>query len=314
MTGRGSRPGRLLVLRVLTTAAVLLLAVLAVDLGELRSVLGDQRPGWTLLSLATSLATMPLLAWRWQLLLHAGGTSVALAPLSRIYLESMFFGLFLPSSVGGDAYRIVRLRERVGGLVRSTASVGADRLVGLWSVCLLGIAGLVAGDETGLWAPFVVVTVAVVVASWLLGSDLGGRLISPAVARVRSERLDRMVRAGRDEVRLILGGRGLLGRMLLSSLVQQAVAIVSVIAACRAVGIELSAGFYLLAMPLVWVASLIPAIGGIGPREATLAFALTAADVPADSAAAAGVLVLAVTVARGLVGGASYLLGGSRVA
>lgn len=308
----GSGSARLLALRVLTTGAVILLVVLSVDLAELRDVLRDQEASWTLMSFAMSLATIPLLAWRWQLLLRGSGTPVALAPLTRIYLESMFFGLFLPSAVGGDAYRIVRLRERLGGFVRSTASVVADRLIGLWSVCLLGTVGLVAGDETGLWVPFVLVTTMVGLATWLLGTDRGDRLVRPVVARLGSDRLTRIHAVGREQLRLVLGDRGLMGRMLASSLVQQALAIVSVIAACRAVGIDLSVGFYLLAMPTVWVASLVPAIGGIGPREASLAFALIAADVPSDTATAAGVVVLAVTLARGLVGGVSYLMGGRR--
>ena len=56
-------------------------------------------------------------------------------------------GTFLPASVGGDAVRAYGLsREGVGG-VDAVASVLMDRLLGVVSILLVGVAGVVLARD-----------------------------------------------------------------------------------------------------------------------------------------------------------------------
>src|SRR5207237_10002162 len=68
----------------------------------------------------------------------------------RVFFVSTFLGTFLPASVGGDAvraYGLARLRVATGPAV---ASVLMDRLIGVLSIVLVGLAGLVAARNADL--------------------------------------------------------------------------------------------------------------------------------------------------------------------
>ena len=95
-----------------------------------------------------------LMAYRWLVLL-APIPQVDRPPLGavmRIFFTSTFAGTFLPASVGGDAvraYALSRLRVAPGVAV---ASVLMDRLLGVVSIVLVGIAGLLLAGSRDLWS------------------------------------------------------------------------------------------------------------------------------------------------------------------
>ena len=87
---------------------------------------------WVALAVAINIATVPVMAWRWQLLLAAKRLQVPLGWLTRTYFVALFIGQFLPAAVGGDAVRAVELGRgrRAAIAARSPparAGHGADR-------------------------------------------------------------------------------------------------------------------------------------------------------------------------------------------
>ena len=108
-----------------------LLAVLYrhVDFAAFRAALAGLVWGWLPLIYALFLLNTTLSARKWQLLLRADGVRAPLGSLLASYLIGTFFNLFLPSSIGGDSYRVVDA-SRHGGAAKSFASVFADRLTG----------------------------------------------------------------------------------------------------------------------------------------------------------------------------------------
>jgi uncharacterized membrane protein YbhN (UPF0104 family) len=65
-------------------------------------------------------------------------------------------------------------------------------------------------------------------------------------------------------------------------------------------------------VPLTAVALLLPAFGGLGVRELSYVGLFAGAGVPQAIALALSLGVYIITVATGLVGGATYLVGGIR--
>src|SRR4051812_29459297 len=60
-------------------------------------------PLWVLAAAAAwYLAGQVLSAWKWQILLAAGGARVSLMRCCALYWLGMFSNLWLPSSIGGD--------------------------------------------------------------------------------------------------------------------------------------------------------------------------------------------------------------------
>jgi hypothetical protein len=91
---------------------------------------------WFIPAVAVSIATVPVMALRWRLLLSAKRIDVPLAWLTRTYFVALFAGQFLPAAIGGDAVRVVELGRRTGDAPEAVASVLIDRpggLVSSWS-------------------------------------------------------------------------------------------------------------------------------------------------------------------------------------
>jgi uncharacterized protein (TIRG00374 family) len=55
------------------------------------------------------------------------------------YLTGAFINNFLPSTLGGDAYRGVWLAEKTGAKAAALATVVFDRFIGLWTLAILGL-------------------------------------------------------------------------------------------------------------------------------------------------------------------------------
>ena len=123
-----------------------LLAVLYrhVDFAAFRAALAGLKWGWLPLIYALFFLNTTLSSWKWQMLLRADGVRVPLGSLLASYLIGSFFNLFLPSSIGGDSYRVVDA-SRHGGAAKSFASVFADRLTGFLALAIWAVIGWIDG-------------------------------------------------------------------------------------------------------------------------------------------------------------------------
>jgi hypothetical protein len=91
--------------------------------------------GWLVYGLVETLATL-----RWQLLLRVQGITLGWLRAGGIVIVGLFFNMFLPGLVGGDAMRLYFVfKETPRKRTRATLSVAMDRLVGLISILLLAL-------------------------------------------------------------------------------------------------------------------------------------------------------------------------------
>jgi uncharacterized membrane protein YbhN (UPF0104 family) len=90
-----------------------------------------------------------LYALRWRLICANGLNlrDISTLFLLRVNLLGEFVGIAVPSSLGGEAVRVLKLSARTGAAARSTASVVADRLTGVMG---MGFIALVLLPELGL--------------------------------------------------------------------------------------------------------------------------------------------------------------------
>src|SRR6188508_1444582 len=139
MTRRTRQVGTL----VLTAFAIAYL-IWKVDLRTTLDVLRDANLAWFALSVAIMVATVPVLALRWGWLLAAHAIHERVPWLTRAYFVAYTAGQVLPTSLGGDAVRIVETARRHAG--RATAITGTvvlERGLGGATTVLLGAIGFV---------------------------------------------------------------------------------------------------------------------------------------------------------------------------
>lgn len=91
-------------------------------------------------------------AVKWRLLLTIHGQFFPLPTLTRYYFTSVFFNNFLPSTIGGDVYRVYKTMHRKKGRARALAAVLTERLTGIWALLALGLAGGIY-EYCGVQAP-----------------------------------------------------------------------------------------------------------------------------------------------------------------
>lgn len=81
--------------------------------------------------------TVFAIAKRWQLVVRLGGIEAPLSSLTEAAFIGAFFNQFLPSSVGGDFFRILAVRRQGASLNEAVTGVFMDRLFGFISLGIL---------------------------------------------------------------------------------------------------------------------------------------------------------------------------------
>src|SRR3954447_10041915 len=133
-------------LTLVVSAAAVAYIVYKVDIGKTLSILGDASVPWLIASIVMTLITVPPMAWRWQQLLSVRGIHEGVPWLTRTYFVSYAWGQILPTSVGGDAARIIETsRRHPGQITPVTGSVLVERaLGGAVTLLLAGVGFLLA--------------------------------------------------------------------------------------------------------------------------------------------------------------------------
>ena len=311
------RSVRLIGTVVLTAAAVAYL-VWKIDLGETLDVLADADLAWFAVAVLIMVVTVPVLAARWRRLLTAHGISEPLRWLTRAYFVAYTAGQFLPTSLGGDAVRVVdTARRHPGRTADITGTVVLERGLGGAATVLLGAVGFLLSigryDVSAyLWleGAFVFGTI---VAGFLFFARSARPLLRRTLPLLQRVRLARPLQAFYEGVHHYRSRPRVLLVVFGITLAVQAVRILSIWACARAVGIDLDVRVYYVMGPLLFLVMLVPfTLNGIAVREAFFVSFLGSLGVPADKAFAAGFLFFLVTLLLALPGGAVLVRDGMR--
>src|SRR2546423_440263 len=107
-------------------------------------------PAYIIGALAILLASTCVMAWRWQILLASKGIDEPLGWLTKLYFVGYAASQVLPTSVGGDAVRILdHSRRRPDARAEAAGAVLMERILGAAGTVLLLLLGLALaiGDE-----------------------------------------------------------------------------------------------------------------------------------------------------------------------
>jgi uncharacterized membrane protein YbhN (UPF0104 family) len=231
-------------------------------------------------------------SWRWQWLARPLGLEVRLGRLVQLYFVGMFFNLFLPTSMGGDAVRSWYLARLQGNITFGTAlaSVVSERLNGLIALLWLGcLASLVAMNVLPAWQVACMSSLGVGATVFLAALPVLGRF-------PRCQRWADALSLSARSRRTWLEALGL-------SLLVQAAAIAQVGLVARALGLSVAWHHLAVAVPITTVASLLPiSIAGLGLREGSLALLLAPAGLSTAQSVSLGLGWLAMQGLTSLLG------------
>ena len=302
-------------LQIAVSGGLLAFLLWQIDVSRTVDLIVESDFAYVAAALAIFLATTLLMAWRWRILLDSKGIHEPFGWLTRVYFVAYAAGQVLPTSVGGDAVRIVEhFRRRPTAKGETAGAIAMERVVGSAGTLILVAVGLLLalGRYEDI-AVLVWVEVGFVAAMVVLGVFL----FHPPTARVLQERvfpLGSRLRIERPLTSLHAAMHGyrhqpvaLLAALGLTLFVQLA-RIVAIWFCGEAVGVDVSPLVYFILGPLLYLVMMVPfTISGLGVREAFFVAFLGRFDVDADVAFATGVLFYAVTLATALPGVAILL-------
>ncbi|MDA9478479.1 hypothetical protein XI03_29150 [Bradyrhizobium sp. CCBAU 65884] len=292
--------------KLLLSIAVLVYIARGLDLQRLRSHLVSVDPLLFVLALALIFFQTFVLNGRWELIMRALGVSLDWLAGWRILMISLWFNQVLPSSVGGDAVRMWLLRQRGVQWPEAVKGVAADRFTALIGLIALMVAGLPfllsrVSDQAAILAIGGLTLAGVAGTVVLLTLDrLAKRLTAhPAIASfVRFGALVRFLLL-QSERRALLFGSALLIHLVTAA---------ACFALARGVGAQLSVVDAGILIPPVVLLTAVPiSISGWGVREGAMVACLGLAGVPSEEALSVSLLLGAISVIIGLVGGAIWL-------
>jgi len=309
-------------LRVGVGAGVLAFLLVKADVGKLWHTIQSAQVPYLIGALASIFAGLGVSALRWKAYLDALELSLRYGTLFRLYFVGTFFNAFLPTGIGGDAYKAVRLGRDRESMAPAFASVFLDRFAGIVAMGAIGLvssAFLLASRTNdahgGYPLPIVagllsggVLAAAVVLLSGgerLLGK---GRLIKHEGIGGRLRRAMRSIHAaGRHPdaaARGYLFGVAFQGLVLLYH--------VMIGRALNITGVPITA--YASIVVVASLATMIPlSVNGLGFRESAYIWALGRYGISHDQALAFALVVLGSLLLTSLSGGIVYVTLGGEV-
>jgi glycosyltransferase 2 family protein len=294
-----------LVLRVAATVGLMAWAVKDIAWSRFLELLAAANWPWWLAGLAVTLVGQIIAGIRWAALARPLGFDFPRRFFVRRFFEGMFFSLCLPSSIGGDVVKAVRIGASTPLRLLAACSVLADRLTGLSALGVLVGTAVVARRQS-LSTPATLGVFAGLLAAVLLAFWIGLALLDRVHAVLPEGS------AARDFVGRLLPYRRQPSIVLLAvgwSFVVQLGGVLAVALVARALGVEQPPLVWVSVVPLVALAMVLPiSIGGFGVRENALEFLLRGYGVPSETGIAIALLWGLCTVLAGLVGGVLFLL------
>ena len=279
-----------------------------IDLHRTAHILANARIGYFVTAVAIMAVSVLPMAWRWQQLLRASGIGERLGWLVRAYFVSYTAGQVLPTSIGGDASRIYETARRHPGRGGPAAgTVLLERALGgaaTLTLAAVGFALAVGRYDVGayLWIELAFVA-CTIVAGVVLFSRAARRPLRRFVPLLRAVKLERPVRAVYEAIHGFRSRPSLLTGVSLLTLCVQAVRVLAIWSAGKAVGVDLSPRPYYVMGPLLFLVMLVPfTINGLAVREAFFVSFLGQLHVSSDRAFATGFLFFLVTIALALPG------------
>ncbi len=310
------------VIRVSVSAALIAFLLSRLDVRNMARFLSGA--DWLLvaLTLVTVAMDRSLMAGRWIVLLDGLGISAPRARVVKIFFLSTFFGSFLPTGIGGEAIRAVSFSRLSSKGVESIASVVMDRIMGMLSMLLTGLAALIVFYRI-YPHPALLATVLTLSAAALAGLAL---LLSPSVhrrvlARVgpASETVGEPAEAGwRASARRAIGAMEryrsqprLLGLVLLMSVGVQVLRILQAYLLSEAMTLGAPLVYFFCFVPLILLITMLPiSVSGLGTTNLAYVALFGSVGMDPDGAFVLSVLILALGVIGNLPGGVIYALEG----
>lgn len=265
------------IIKLLITIIIFYYLFQYIDFNELKNVLAKSHGGTILIALLLQLASTYLAAYRWRAISKLLVFREKLSFYVNSYFKGAFFNQVLPSSIGGDAVRIIDLTRK--GYEKKDAFYGVfvDRVVGLVGLLVLNLVASIL--FFGTFEKDFSLLVIFISASGIAGFALLFHL-DKITFLSKYKGLDLFYRLAR-RLNTLYADRTLLYKHISISVCVHLLSVLVIFALADSININMSIQTFLIAVPPVFLLTIIPiSLAGWGIREGAMigVFMLVGAD------------------------------------
>ena len=258
--------------------------------------------------LAIFTVQFPISAMKWKTSLEIHQLYYSFGFLQKIICIGFFFNNFLPTNIGGDAYRVVKTMPEEGFKSRAVSAVLLERIIGFAALLFLGFIGggltlLEEQNELVLSYLLICTIGGVAVICLLILFWLG--VFSTLLERIRNIKQLEMLTHNLGH---IWKSPGLLFNIFMISLLFQALAIIAISVLFDDLGSDAGYAKYALMAAIVGFIGVLPiSINGIGVIEGAFVFSATQLGIGYNEAIIAAFMLRILVIPFSLICGFVYL-------
>ncbi|MCK5076925.1 MAG: flippase-like domain-containing protein [Calditrichia bacterium] len=253
-----------------------------------------------------------ILSNRWKYMSQPFSQNLTNWNLFKYYLYFYYFNNFLPTSIGGDIVRALKVGQDMDSRSNGLASVFIDRVMGIWATLTFATLGLYWTANyfknmkivyfAILFSIAVILLMNILLNPWVY-NHFRNKLILKITLFNFGSRLTKVL----DAVHLYRGEKKILFVGYILALLAQGLTVILTYVVGLALGVDMNLGYLFFAIPVSFLITLAPSINGIGWREGSYIFLLGKIGVLKETAFTISLLVLIVQVFLSIFGGIFWI-------
>jgi len=233
---------------------------------------------YLILSLGLAALSMLTLSVRWKILLLVYNIKVKLNKLYSYYLIGLFFNNFLPTSIGGDIVRIMKIVRISDDKTQGTASVIIERIVGMMSTLIMATLALLIiynqfRNQKLLIVSFVLLSILVLFFMSIISERIFSVLKKILNKITVFEVGDKLIKLF-EAIHVFRNRQDVLFKIVALSFLSQTIVVFLNYSLVLALELPVNLSYLFVVIPVTFLLTMLPSINGIGIREGGYVFLL----------------------------------------
>jgi len=258
-------------IKIFVSGIFLFLVIKKIDFSLLKETLKNSEIFILFFSFLFLIGVSVLLALRWYLILKIYlKEKNSLFYIWKLTMVGLFFNMLLPTSAGGDAVKIYYLVKEEEKKLLSGISVIIDRYIGSLTVITMGAVSLLfssINDRRIYYLIFSLFLFLLLLFLFFSSREFARKFYNP-LKKLLPVSLKTKLENLYSSFHYYFSHKKNLGKAILISFLLQTVSILAQYVGCFAIIKKfLSISIFFIYIPLIWLATIIPSIGGLGIRE-----------------------------------------------
>ena len=266
---------------------------------------------YLILSLGLAALSMLALSVRWKILLLVYNIKVKLNKLYSYYLIGLFFNNFLPTSIGGDIVRIMKIVRISDDKTQGTASVIIERIVGMMSTLIMATMALLIiykqfRNQKLLIISFVLLSVLVLFFMSIISERIFSvikKILNKITVFEVGDKLIKLFEA----IHVFRNRQDVLFKIMAFSFLSQTIVVFLNYSLVLALELPVNLSYLFVVIPVTFLLTMLPSINGIGIREGGYVFLLGKVGVSAAGAISLSFMNLLCFIFLSLIGALLFI-------